>query len=132
MRGFHEIIPGLGAFAVNPSEEKVGLKNVSDFIDKVINHLLDRASQRENISNKAHLIYKEQKDDNNILNEPMPEYFDIKKTIKLIPNDTFVLVGYSKTEKRFKWYDEHGKYIFRMDGAKGSLELDNEVVNAKY
>ncbi|MGS0748439.1 hypothetical protein [Halpernia sp. GG3] len=62
----------------------------------------------------------------------MPKYFDIKKSIKLIPDDAFVLVGYSKTEKRFKCYDDRGKYIFRMDGAKGSVELDNEVVNAKY
>lgn len=26
IRGFHEIIPGLGAFAINPSENKDGLE----------------------------------------------------------------------------------------------------------
>jgi hypothetical protein len=129
LRGFHEIIPGLGAFAINPSDIKIGLKNLSEFIDKVINHLLDRASQRENISNKAYLIYKESKDEDNYLHELLPENLNGNK---LIPDETFVLVGYSKTPQRHKWYEEKGKYIFRMDGAKGSLELTNEVVNAKY
>jgi predicted component of viral defense system (DUF524 family) len=129
IRGFHEIIPGLGAFAINPTEFNNGINELSNFIDLVINHLVDRASQRENISNKAHLIYKEPKEDNNYLHEPLPEYLNGKK---LIPDDTFVLVGYSTTPQRFKWYEENGKYIFRMDEEKGSLELNNEVVNAKY
>jgi predicted component of viral defense system (DUF524 family) len=129
VRGFHEIIPGLGAFAINPTEFNNGINELSNFIDLVINHLVDRASQRENISNKAHLIYKEPKEDNNYLHEPIPEYLNGKK---LIPDDTFVLVGYSTTPQRFKWYEENGKYIFRMDEEKGSLELNSEVVNAKY
>ena len=129
IRGFHEIIPGLGAFAINPTEFNNGINELSNFIDLVINHLVDRASQRENISNRAHLIYKEPKEDNNYLHEPLPEYLNGKK---LIPDDTFVLVGYSTTAQRFKWYEENGKYIFRMDEEKGSLELNNEVVNAKY
>ena len=129
IRGFHEIMPGLGAFAINPTELNNGVNELSSFIDLVIDHLVDRASQRENISNKAHLIYKEPKEDNNYLHEPLPEYVNGKK---LIPDDTFVLIGYSSTPQRFKWYDENGKYIFRMDEEKGSLELNSEVVNAKY
>ena len=129
IRGFHEIMPGLGAFAINPTELNNGVNELSSFIDLVIDHLVDRASQRENISNKAHLIYKEPKEDNNYLHEPLPEYVNGKK---LIPDDTFVLIGYSSTPQRFKWYDENRKYIFRMDEEKGSLELNSEVVNAKY
>lgn len=129
IRGFHEIIPGLGAFAVNPSESNMGIDNLSEFIDSVINHLNDRASQRENISHKTHLIYKDPKEDNEYLHEPLPEYLNGKK---LIPDETFVLVGYSTTSQRFKWYEENGKYVFRMDEEKGALELSNEVVNAKY
>jgi predicted component of viral defense system (DUF524 family) len=129
IRGFHEIIPGLGAFAINPTEFNNGINELSNFIDLVINHLVDRASQREYISNKAHLIYKEPKEDNNYLHEPLPEYLNGKK---LIPDDTFVLVGYATTNERFNWYEENKKYIFRMDEEMGSLELNNEVVNAKY
>ena len=129
LRGFHEIIPGLGAFAINPSTANKGVEELSSFINLVIDHLMDRASQRENITNKAHLIYKGKRNEGEYLHEQLPEYLDGKK---LIPNDTFVLVGYSTTPQRFKWYEDKGKYIFRMDGAIGSLELNNEVVNAKY
>lgn len=129
IRGFHEIIPGLGAFSINPKSHNNDIAELSKFIDLVIDHLLDRASQRENVIYKAHQIYQIDKKDDNILHEPIPEYLNGKK---LIPDDTFVLVGYATTNERFKWYEENGKYIFRMDEEMGSLELNSEVVNAKY
>ena len=55
-RGFHEIIPGLGAFSVNPTGQKEDVSDLSKFIDLVIEHLLDRASQREYINHKTHQL----------------------------------------------------------------------------
>ena len=129
IRGFHEIIPGLGAFSINPTGQNNNISELSKFIDLVIEHLLDRASQRENVGNKNHQIYQVNKGDETQLHEPIPEYLNGKK---LIPDDTFVIVGYATTNERFKWYGENKKYIFRMDEEMGSLELNNEVVNAKY
>ena len=117
------------AFSINPTGQNNDISELSKFIDLVIDHLLDRASQRENVSHKNHQIYQIDKKDNNILHEPIPEYLS---GIKLIPDDTFVLVGYATTPDRFKWYEANKKYIFRMDEEMGSLELNNEVVNAKY
>ncbi len=129
IRGFHEIIPGLGAFSINPTGQNNDISELSKFVDLVIDHLLDRASQRENVIHKNHLIYQIDKKDNDILHEPIPEYLS---GTKLIPDETFVLVGYATTPNRFKWYEDNNKYIFRMDEEMGSLELNNEVVNAKY
>lgn len=129
IRGFHEIIPGLGAFSINPTGQSNDISELSKFIDLVIDHFMDRASQRENVSHKSHLIYRKTKEDNSYLHEPLPEILNGKK---LIPDDTFVLVGYSKTPSRFKWYEKEKMYFFRMDNKKGSLELNNEVVNSKY
>jgi len=129
IRGFHEIIPGLGAFSVNPNGKTDNINELSKFIDLVINHLLDRSSQRENVSHKSHQIYKNAKDDDTLLHESLPEYISGKK---LIPSETFVLVGYSTSADRFNWYEQNKKYIFRMDGDTGSLELNNDVVNAEY
>jgi hypothetical protein len=130
-RGFHEIIPGLGAFAIRPEDEKTenGINNLSLFIDKVINHFLDRASQRENTAVKIYDIHKTKKEDDDILKEPMPEFIAGEK---LIPDETFVLIGYCKEEENLPWYKEKGIYNFRMDDDKGSLILEKEVVNAKY
>jgi predicted component of viral defense system (DUF524 family) len=139
LKGFHEIIPGLGAFAVRPSIENNGVAELSQFIDSVINHLLDRASQRENASIKTYEIHKNKKKDYldddftpNILNEPIPEYFDSSNTVKIIPDETFVLVGYCREPENLNWYTKEGIYNFRMDDDNGSLALTNQVVNAKY
>lgn len=128
-RGFHEIIPGLGAFVINPADQDSGIDALSGFIDLVTEHLLDRASQRENVSHKSRQIYKDRKEDDTQLHEALPEY--LNGTV-LIPDETFVLVGYSTNEEHFRWYEDNNRYIFRMDEETGSLELHNEVVNAKY
>ena len=139
LKGFHEIIPGLGAFAIRPSSENTGVTELSKFFDSVINHLLDRASQREFTAVKSYEIHKKKKkeylDDDitpNILSEPLPEYFDTERKEKIIPDETFVLVGYCKNNLNIDWYKKEGKYNFRMDDDKGSLSLENCVVNAKY
>lgn len=46
-RGFHELIPGLGAFVIRPSKNEKEKDQLKDFIVKVINNFNDRASQRE-------------------------------------------------------------------------------------
>ena len=139
LKGFHEIIPGLGAFAIRPSSQNNGVSELSQFIDTVINHLLDRASQREKAAVKTNDIYKFKKTDYledaltpNILNEPMPEYFDSKRTEKIIPDETFILVGYCRNSVNLDWYKKKGLYNLRMDDDSGSLSLTSQVVNSKY
>lgn len=129
IRGFHEIIPGLGAFAINPSENKDGLEALSVFVDSVVNHLVDRASQRENVSSKAHLIYKNVKEDSNYLHQSLPEYLNGRK---LIPDETFVLVGYYKTPEQLKWILEYSLYNFRTGTDKGSLSLGKKEMGATF
>lgn len=128
-RGFHELIPGLGAFVIKPNKEEKDKVELKNFINLVVANFIDRASQRENIAVKVYDIHKKLKLDNDTLKEAIPEYFNEEK---IIPSETFVLIGYATTNERFKWYDVNGKYIFRMDEEMGSLELNNEVVNAKY
>jgi hypothetical protein len=131
-RGFHELIPGLGAFVIKPNKGDNDKEHLKTFIRKVVSNFIDRTSQREHTAIKVYNIHKEKKDDNNVLNEPMPEYLDSSKTEKLIPNETYVIVGYCKNNSNIDWYKKVGKYNFRMDDDKGSLSLENNVVNAKY
>jgi predicted component of viral defense system (DUF524 family) len=131
-RGFHELIPGLGAFVIKPNKDDKDKEHLKTFIRKVIANFIDRASQREHTAIKVHEIHKDKKDDTNVLNEPMPEYLDSSKKDKLIPDETFVLIGYCKNNLNIDWYKKEGKYNFRMDDDKGSLSLENNVVNAKY
>ena len=45
-KGFHEIIPGLGAFPVKPSKTDSGIGELKAFILEIIEHFIHRASQR--------------------------------------------------------------------------------------
>jgi predicted component of viral defense system (DUF524 family) len=131
-RGFHELIPGLGAFVIKPNKDDKDKKHLKSFIKKVIANFIDRASQREYTAVKIYDIHKNEKDDSNILNEPMPEYFDTKKIEKLIPDETFVLVGYYKSKTQLEWIIKNNLYNFRTGTNKGSLPLGAKEVSAKY
>jgi predicted component of viral defense system (DUF524 family) len=126
LKGFHEIIPGLGAFAIRPSAENTGITELSKFIDSVINHLLDRASQREYTAVKIYDIHQKRKLDSDTLNEPLPEYISNKK---LIPSETFVLVGYYKDDIHLSWIKNKGFYNVRY-GDK--YELSTNEIGAQY
>jgi len=128
-RGFHEIIPGLGAFSVNPSSNKSEITELSKFIDSIIDHLLDRTSQREQLSDETFKIFKEPKSDDNVLHESIPEFINSEK---LHPSETFVIVGFYKSKEQLDWILKNKLYNFRTGTDKGSLPLSNENVNAKY
>tara|TARA_B110000211_G_C14088729_1_gene557915 strand:+ start:3564 stop:5948 length:2385 start_codon:yes stop_codon:yes gene_type:complete len=127
LKGFHELIPGLGAFSMNPATEKENVDALGCFIDKVIEHLVNRASQRENIAAKSHKIYSNTTP--NELRESIPEYINDEK---LIPDETFVLVGYCKSEAHLNWINHKLLYNFRMNSNRGALKLTQETLNAKY
>ncbi len=130
--GFHELIPGLGAFAVRPSAENNGIAELSAFMTKVINHLQNRASQRENTASKIYDIHKSKKKDEDVLYEQLPEYLDADKKQKLIPDETFVLVGYYKSKQHLEWIKDKKKYNGRIGDANGSMDLTPEFIGAQY
>ncbi len=140
-RGFHEIIPGLGAFGVKPSADSknTGISEVAEFIETVIRHFQDRANQRERIAAKSHFVHKSRKkeykeDDKtpNITAEPLPEYVDLSNKIKLIPDETSILVGYYKNIEHLNWIKSRNKYNVRTGTAKGAMALSSQVIGAEY
>lgn len=128
-RGFHELIPGLGAFVIKPNKNERDKEHLKKFILKVVDNFIDRSSQREHTAIKIYDIHKEQKDDSDILKETLPEY--INNSI-LIPNETFVLVGYYKSIEQLDWILKNKYYNFRTGINKGSLNLNDSIINAKY
>ncbi|MCW3807777.1 DUF2357 domain-containing protein [Plebeiibacterium marinum] len=128
-KGFHEIIPGLGAFPVRPSKTDDGINELKEFILEVIQHFVNRASQREKIAYRTYDVYrnKPQKDDE--VNEALPETYG--KNRSLIPGDTYVLVGFYKKDN-LEWILHSGLYNARADCNRGSLRLGPGESGAKY
>lgn len=129
-KGFHEIIPGLGAFPVKPSKTDSGIGELKAFILEVIEHFINRASQREKIAYRTFDIYKNPPESEHVVNEPLPEPFNNNRD--LIPDDTYVLVGYYNSQDQYDWINRTGLYNFRMGAGAGSLILDKETVSSKY
>lgn len=127
LRGFHEILPGLGAFAIRPSKTNDGSIDLKMFLNDVIIHFLNRASQRERISYKNYDVYKN--DSSNELNEPMPEAYGVNRS--LIPDETYVLVGFAPKEN-LEWIVNSGLYNARTGTDRGSLRLGAGEAGAKY
>lgn len=129
-KGFHEIIPGLGAFPVKPSKTDSGIGALKAFILEIIEHFLNRASQREKIAYRTFDIYRNPPGSESIVTELLPE--TINGNRDLIPDDTFVLVGFYHSLEQYAWIKRTGLYNFRMGSGAGSLILDKETVSAKY
>jgi hypothetical protein len=125
-RGFHELIPGLGAFVLKPNKDDKDKNHVKAFIKNVVANFIDRASQREHTAIKLYDIHQNNKLDTETLNEPLPEYLNSKK---FIPSETFVLVGYYKDDIHLNWIREQGLYNVRY-GVK--YELNQNEIGADY
>lgn len=129
-KGFHEIIPGLGAFPIKPSKTDSGIGELKAFITEIIEHFINRASQREKIAYRTFDIFKNPPDSDNIVTESLPEPFNYNRD--LLPDETFVLVGYYNTKDQHDWIRQSRLYNFRMGTGTGSLILDKETVSSKY
>ena len=125
-KGFHEILPGLGAFPVRPSRTNNGTADLKDFINRVIQHFLNRASHRESL---AYRIFDIHKDEPNNLEEPMPENYGPNRG--LIPDDTSVLIAYYKKEN-LDWILKNGLVNIRTGNDRGSLRIGPSETGAKY
>lgn len=128
-KGFHEIIPGLGAFPVKPSKTDSGIGELKAFILEVIEHFINRASQREKIAYRTFDIFKNPPESDNAIRESLPEPYNTNRD--LIPDDTYVLIGFYNP-KQYEWITRTGLYNFRMGSGTGSLILDKETVSSKY
>lgn len=109
-RGFHEIIPGLGAFAVRPSSVDNGTADLKKFLESVADHLMNRASQREKISFHTYDVHKT--GETPALNASLPEPYGENRN--LIPDDINVIVGYYRKEN-WDWIEKNRLYNLRDD-----------------
>lgn len=128
--GFHEIVPGLGAFPIRPTKGDSGIEHLRTFLIELTDHFVDRTSQREKMAYRTYDIHQNKPSSDFIIREPLPETYGDNRG--LIPDETYVLVGYCKDSDHREWIKQHGLYNFRSGSERGSLVLDPKTVGAKY
>ena len=128
IKGFHEVVPGLGAFSIRPGHWEKDSVPLKQFIADVKAHMLDRTSQREKMSYYYHSLYK--KENETVIMENMPE--PVHENRDFLPDETNVIVAYYKSQEHLDWILQNHMYNMRAGDDKGSMPLDNKLINARY
>lgn len=128
LKGFHEIIPGLGAFSIRPGHWSEDSYYLKVFLSEVKAHMLDRASNREKLSFYQYDVHREP--EHNVVMESMPE--PIGENRNFLPDQTKVLVGYYKSSEHLAWILSERMYNVRAGYSNGAIVLDDNFVNARY
>lgn len=125
-KGFHEIIPGLGAFCIAPGHEDEQVPALKRFLREIVDHFMDRTSQREKVAVAEHEIHSTPPD-------PFYEMFPEPYGNPIFADAVTVLVGCYKSEEHLKWILTNGKYNIRCGGEReGAVELTDSFINAQY
>lgn len=134
-QGFHEILPGLGAFALKPgaSGEAVGLQHLSRFIDEVIAHVCNRATAREQSSYHRFQVYRaDERRGGMKVESPIPERDVFENERPVPPAEHSVLVGWCDSEQQLDWIRRTGLYNFRAGLRRGSIRLEPAIADARH
>ena len=127
LKGFHEIIPGLGAFCLTPSNYDEELITLQVFLLKIVEHMLDRTSPRERMSYYINNVYNTP---SKSVREEMPEPAGDNRDF--LPDETWVVLGYVKNDKQLEWIRKTGLYNFRTGTQNGSIRLSRNLVSSRY
>lgn len=128
MHGFHEIVPGLGAFSIRPGhwqEDSIFLKQ---FLAEVKAHLMDRTSDREKLSFYQYDVHLEP--NKSMTMESLPEAEGENRDF--LPDETTVLIGYYKSQEHLDWIMKNWLYNGRAGDRGGAIAVSKEIVTARY
>jgi hypothetical protein len=116
MRAFHEILPGLGAFAFRPraSGEPEGTDALRTFLEHILMHTASQVSQHERGRFWEQRIYT---------TKPRgKKHVQSVRFLREPPADTKVLIGYVKSKAHLEWIGNTRLYNLRADDRPGTID----------
>ena len=124
---YHEILPGLGAFALRPTSDGAadGAEAIRRFILDVLDHVATQVSQHERYRYWEDTVFRD--------NAPGSWAREVPAVPFLTrpPADTRVLLGYVRDPDHYKWIVSTGLYNMRADDRTGSVGLGSEQLAAE-
>jgi predicted component of viral defense system (DUF524 family) len=136
MTGFHEILPGLGAFSVTPDENgaAMGLSALEGFLDEVLAHLSNRTTAQERVSFHIAESYVNTESPVSFGELQLPEA-DIYGTDypAVPPAEHMVLAGwYENDAQRTLAEDENGFAYVRLGRRAGALHVHPNLARVRH
>lgn len=134
-KGFHEILPGLGAFAVAPDENGAaqGLDSLEQFLNEVLAHLSNRTTAQERVSYHVSESYTVKDDPVGYGALKLPET-DIygAEYAALPPAEHMVLVAWYNNEAQRQLAEaENGFAYVRLGRRSGALHVHPNLARAR-
>jgi hypothetical protein len=136
--GFHEVLPGLGAFAIRPDKngKAEGMNALADFLDRVIEHLANRTTARERVSYHVSESYTPQE----LKEQPvpygslvLPESDVFGETYRALPPaEHHVVVAWYDSPKQLEWIKTKGIANVRLGKRKGTWHVPPELSSARH
>jgi predicted component of viral defense system (DUF524 family) len=124
---YHELLPGLGAFALRPTEngEARGINGLRTFLLDVLQHAGSQYTQYER---------GRYWNDVSFLDDPTPLITGYAAPfLTKPPKDIRVLVGYTKSKSQFDWVLQHQLYNLRADETRnGAVTLESDALASDY
>lgn len=132
---YHEILPGIGAFALRPTNarDETGAEELRQFLQEVLQHAALQTTQHERGRYWDHHIFS-----------IPPRVTDRKPPLlaflEIPPADEEVLLGYVKQEDHLQWIKKQGRYNVRAPGPpngqirrrRGSVSATSSVLAAPW
>jgi predicted component of viral defense system (DUF524 family) len=122
---YHEILPGLGAFALKPSEtgDAIGTGKLKDFVLDVADHMASQLSQHE----RGRFWNKKSFERPSVSRPGVRAAQFLAKP----PADARVLLGFVRSDAHLDWIHRTRRYNLRADDRTGSVGLRSEALAAE-
>ena len=136
LTGFHEILPGLGAFSIRPRADGTaeGMDDLRQFLDKVIEHLSNRTTARERASYHAAESYSLEESPvaygQLVLAEKDEELSQTKRALP--PAEHHVVVAWYNSPEQLDWTKKSGFANVRLGNRPGTWHVPPEFASARH
>ena len=134
-KGFHEILPGLGAFGVAPNEHGAaqGFVSLEKFLDEVLTHLGNRTTAQERLSYHVAETYSAKEPPVEYGPLVLPERDELSDTKRALPpSEHHVVVAWFEDDAQLRWTYEKGFAVVRLGDRRGTWHIPPEFASARH
>ncbi len=135
MKGFHELLPGLGAFGVAPDENGAaqGLESLDKFLDEVLAHLGNRTTAQERVSYHIAESYMMKEDPVQYGSLVLEERDEMSDTTRALPPaEHHVVVAWYETPEQLAWTLKKGIANVRLGDRPGTWHIPPEMASTRH
>lgn len=135
MTGFHEILPGLGAFSVTPDEngKAQGMRKLSKFLEEMLSHLGNRTTAQERVSYHIAESYVQKMKPVEYGSLILAEHDEMSDTNRALPPfEHHVVVARYESPAQLTWMLDRGVVNIRLGDAPGSWQIPPEMASARH